>query len=81
MNPPAGTTRFRSGLATTLVLVALAALSGACSSPRLVRGITSRNDELKFLYYEGGTTGVIKCKLAADGALSECRPMQIALED
>jgi len=80
MNPLAVNGRFTGGLAA-MVLVVLATLSGACSSPRLVRGITSRNDELKFLYYEGGDTGVIKCKIGADGALSECRPMQIALED
>jgi hypothetical protein len=47
----------------------------------LCRGITARGDEIKFLYYEGGDTGVIKCKIAADGALSDCHPMTVKLEE
>lgn len=55
--------------------------SMGCSSPRIVRGITSRADEVKFLYYEGGDTGVIKCRLGPDGVMAECRPMTVTLED
>jgi hypothetical protein len=62
-----------------LFLGALA--SFGCSSPRVVRGITSRADEVKFLYFEGGDTGVIKCRMAADGALAGCHPMTVSLED
>ena len=52
-----------------------------CSSARLCRGITSRADEVKLMYLEGGDTGVIKCKMAADGALTNCQPMQVVLKD
>jgi hypothetical protein len=51
-----------------------------CAAPRICRGITSRGDEVKFLYYEGGDTGVVKCKMAADGALADCHPMTVELE-
>lgn len=62
-----------------LVVTALAAVG--CGSPRIVRGITSRGDQVKFLYIEGGDTGVVKCKLNPDGTLTSCRPMTVALED
>jgi hypothetical protein len=62
-----------------LVVMALAAVG--CGSPRVVRGITSRADQVKFLYIEGSDTGVVKCQLNADGTLSNCRPMTVALED
>ena len=65
-----------------LGIFALAALgSTGCASARVCRGITSRADEVKFLYYEGGETGVIKCKAAGDGSLSDCHPMTVTLED
>jgi hypothetical protein len=51
-----------------------------CAAPRICRGITSRGDEVKFLYYEGGDTGVIKCRMAPDGALADCHPMTVELE-
>lgn len=63
------------------VLLAAAAASTGCGSPRLVRGITSRADQVKFLYYEGGDTGVVKCRINPDGTLGDCRPMTVSLEN
>lgn len=67
-----------------VTLVATAAGLGllvmGCAAPRICRGITSRGDEVKFLYYEGGDTGVVKCKMAPDGALADCHPMTVELE-
>ena len=64
-----------------VVLLAVATAATGCGSPRLVRGITSRADEVKFLYYEGGDTGVVKCRVNGDGTLTECRPMTVSLEN
>jgi hypothetical protein len=64
-----------------VVFFAAAVASSGCGSPRLVRGITSRADQVKFLYYEGGDTGVVKCRVGGDGTLSECRPMTVSLEN
>ena len=63
------------------VLAATGAAASGCSSPRIVRGITSRADQVKFLYYEGGDTGVVKCRVNGDGTLTECRPMTVSLEN
>ena len=63
------------------ILAAMAAASVGCGSPRVVRGITSRADQVKFLYIEGGDTGVVKCQLGSDGTLSSCRPMTVQMED
>lgn len=64
-----------------LLLVLVAGAASGCGSPRLVRGITSRADEVKFLYYEGAETGVVKCRINGDGTLAECRPMAVSLEN
>ena len=63
------------------ILVAMGLVAVGCGSPRVVRGITSRADQVKFLYIEGGDTGVVKCQLGADGSLSKCHPMTVVLED
>jgi hypothetical protein len=68
----------RIGLAA--VALALCTSLVGCAAPRLCSGITSRGDEVKFLYYEGGNTGVIKCKMGGDGALSDCHPMTVELQ-
>ncbi len=59
----------------------LLALSGCAGSPRVVTGITHSRDQIKFLYSEGGGQGIIKCKVNPGGALTECRPVTVALED
>ena len=64
-----------------LAAFAMALMTAGCSQPRVVRGITSRADQAKFLYIEGGDTGVVKCQLGTDGALSNCRQMTVSLED
>lgn len=63
------------------ILAAMALASFGCAQPRVVRGITSRDDQVKFLYLQGSDTGIVKCKVGADGALSACRDMQVTLED
>ena len=70
--------------AGALALVSTAATG--CTYPRVVRGITSRGDSVKFLYQQNkflGSTeqGVIRCKVGAEGALSDCRNMTVTLED
>jgi hypothetical protein len=70
--------RERVGL--TAVAVCLGLGLAGCANTRYCRGITSRGDEVKFLYYEGGDTGVIKCKMSAEGALADCHPMKVELE-
>jgi hypothetical protein len=70
--------RERVGLAA--VVLSLGVCLAGCATTRYCRGITSRGDEVKFLYYEGGDTGVIKCKMNAEGALADCHPMKVELE-
>jgi hypothetical protein len=62
--------------------VALAAAASVigCAGPRLVKAISSRGDEVKFLYIQGSDTGIIRCKMAVDGALAECHPMSVELQ-
>jgi hypothetical protein len=45
-----------------------------------VTQITSARDQIKFLVVQGNSQQVVKCKMATDGALSECKPMQIVLK-
>ena len=70
----------RQHVALAATAAGLGLLGTGCAAPRICRGITSRGDEVKFLYYEGGATGVVKCKMAPDGALADCHPMTVELE-
>lgn len=63
------------------ILVATALGSVGCANPRVVRGITSRADQVKFLYIQGGDTGIVRCQMGADGALSNCHNVAVVLED
>ncbi len=64
-----------------LIVFGLLALGGCASSPRVVTAITSSRDQIKFLYVEGTDQGVIKCKVAGDGALGECQRMAVTFQD
>lgn len=63
------------------VAVSLLLLAGCARSPRVVTAITYSRDQIKFLYNEGGSQGILKCKVNPGGALSECRPIAVQLED
>lgn len=61
------------------VLVAL--LGAACAPPpKVVTQITSARDQIKFLVRQGNSQQVVKCKVGGDGALTECKTMQIVLK-
>ena len=74
----------RSARALLGLAGALAMLSG-CAGPKVVSAMTSRNDTIKFVYFQnrflGGQQGVIECKAAADGALSECKELALTFAD
>ena len=55
---------------------------GGCKAPaKVITAITNNNDQIKFLYVQGGSQGIIKCGVATDGALSKCRDMAVVLEE
>ena len=67
---------------TTGILASVLALTaaGCVHQPRMVRAISQSRDQIKFLYTEGATQGILKCQVAADGALSNCRQMTVVFE-
>lgn len=54
-----------------------------CIYPKYVTGVTSREGTVKFLYHSAGssTGGVIECKSAANGDLSQCIDRNIVFKD
>ena len=75
--------QFAAGLANTVWLcgAAMALSTVGCAAPRVISGITSSRDQIKFLYQEGSSQGVLKCKIAADASLSECHQMVVTIQD
>lgn len=69
------------GLGVIAGLLALAALAGCTPPPKVVTNITNARDQVKFLYVQGDGQGVLKCQVAQDGALSQCRDIAVALDD
>ncbi|UQA62451.1 hypothetical protein [Polyangium aurulentum] len=55
--------------------------AGCAPPPKVVTQITSARDQIKFLIVQGDQQQVLKCQVAGDGALSNCRPMQLVLQD
>lgn len=64
-----------------ILLIATALPSLGCAGPRVIRGITSRSDQVKFLYTQDDKTGLVRCQIGADGALSNCRDVAVVLEN
>lgn len=63
----------------------VACMMSACAGPRAVVNITSRGDQVKMVYYQqtfmGYDQGIVKCKAADDGKLSECRKLKVNFKD
>lgn len=65
-----------------IAIVAFGALAAGCAPPaKVVTKISSARDQIKLLYVQGDTQGVLKCQVGADGALSRCRDMAIQLDE
>ncbi len=47
-----------------------------CATPRTINKISLTGDEVRMLY-AGRGTGVIACRIAADGSLEACRNIPI----
>jgi hypothetical protein len=52
-------------------------LMTACANPKLIASSTGGPGQIKMLYVDGNSQGVIKCDKADDGALSKCREMTV----
>jgi hypothetical protein len=55
--------------------------SGCTAHAKWITAITSSNDQIKFLYVQGNSQGIIKCAIGPAGALSQCREMAVVLAD
>ena len=65
------------GVALLLALT----VSGCVTPAKYITAITSSNDQIKFLYVQGSSQGIIKCAIGPAGALTSCRPMAVVLGD
>ena len=66
--------------AAAVILAVLA--GGGCAAPaKVITAITNNNDQIKFLYVQGNSQGIIKCTVGAAGALSQCREMAVVLAE
>lgn len=73
--------RFRQTLCAAAVTLA-ALTAGGCAAPaKVITAITHNNQQIKFLYVQGTSQGIIKCSIGAEGALSQCREMAVVLAE
>jgi hypothetical protein len=63
-----------------LFAMAAPALAG-CAAPKAIVGMDIRGNQLKLLYQQGSDFGVVRCKAATDGALSQCQQVKVTLHD
>lgn len=63
-------------------LAALVVLASGCASPRYIAASTGSKGQVKFLHIDNdGEQGIVKCDVAEDGDLSNCRHVAVVLED
>ncbi len=64
----------------SLLFLSMAVLAG-CPNPKYVAASTGGSGQIKFGYIQKkNVTGIIKCQMADDGALSNCRKMTVVLQ-
>lgn len=77
--------RFKQTVRAAAVTLALAlgplGASGCAAPAKVITAITNNNDQIKFLYVQGNSQGIIKCTVGAAGALSQCREMAVVLAE
>ena len=56
-----------------------------CAGPRVVTGVTSRGDKIKFIYTQSTfrtlQQGAVACTAGADGSLTACQPLTITFKE
>lgn len=68
--------------AAALTLALFGAGAGGCAAPaKVIKAITNNNDQIKFLYVQGTSQGIIKCTVGPAGALTQCREMAVVLAE
>jgi hypothetical protein len=66
-----------------IVVAALLAVTSGCAGPRIVRSMNSTRDGKFRLLYDRNVgwgqfeQGMVDCKVAEDGSISECQPVNI----
>lgn len=72
---------FKKVLLVFMFLILTLTILSACAGPRLVVGSTGRQGVVKFIWDDRDEQGLIKCDVAQNGALSNCRSMSIELKE
>jgi hypothetical protein len=74
----------QTSLLLRVAIAALALAFAGCGSVRNVAGTMTTRDRILFIYqddYRDPPSGVVDCKRAPDGALSDCRRKPIVYSD
>ena len=70
-----------------LIACVASVLVAGCAGPKVVTSLGgARNDNFRMLYYQSkgmgnAVQGVIDCKAAGDGALSQCKDLNVAFDE
>ncbi len=73
--------RFQKVIVSLLLLIFLLSVLSACAGPRLIVGSTGRQGVVKFIWDDDDEQGLIKCDVAQNGALSNCRNIKVELKE
>jgi hypothetical protein len=73
--------RLRQAMCAAAVTIAALTVGGCAAPAKVITAITNNTDQIKFLYVQGNSQGIIKCSVGPAGALSQCREMAVVLAD
>ena len=73
----------RGAMLVSVTLIGM--MAQGCAGSRFVSQATSRGDTIKFAYTQNKfletEQGIVECKVAEDGALSDCKKIEVVFED
>ncbi|GMV39899.1 MAG: hypothetical protein AMXMBFR64_16150 [Myxococcales bacterium] len=56
-------------------------LAAGCATPRVITQATSRDAEIKFAWSDGGDFGLVRCAIGDQGALADCKGINVQFND
>lgn len=64
-----------------LLLISFILTMFACAGPRLIINSTGKQGVVKFVWDDDDEQGLVKCDVAQNGALSNCRNIKVELKE
>lgn len=67
--------------ALCFLFVLFPVLLAGCAGPKVIASSTTARGQAKFMYAQDSSQGVIKCRVAEDSRLKDCKELKVNFKD